>query len=180
VLQAPLCNGLFSLLGVATVAWFFTADTLPLSFFDGCFAIVVIAARADALPPMSLQAPSHADFAVCDAPLLADALSLMSLQAPSHAHSAERVIAPFWRMLCCHSARGSCSGGYFAVVFLAWADALSPLSRIISVDALPPRLHLLHWQHCVDVFYLQVQSARFVVGCLSLPPFFLFRYYFGS
>jgi hypothetical protein len=68
VLQAPLCNGLFSLLGVATVAWFFTADTLPLSFFDGCFAIVVIAARADALPPMSLQAPSHADFAECVMP----------------------------------------------------------------------------------------------------------------
>lgn len=54
--QAPICNGLSSLLGVATVNWFFIADTLPSSlFFDECFA--VIATRADVLLPTSLRPP---------------------------------------------------------------------------------------------------------------------------
>jgi hypothetical protein len=60
---APLRIGLFSLLGVAKVAWFFVADTLLLSlFFDGCFAIVV--ARTDTLSLMSLQAPPSCRFVV--------------------------------------------------------------------------------------------------------------------
>jgi hypothetical protein len=53
VLEAPLRNGLPSLLGVAVVVWFSAADTLPLSLlFNQCFAVV--AAQADALPSMSL------------------------------------------------------------------------------------------------------------------------------
>jgi hypothetical protein len=72
-------------------------------------------------------------------------------------------------MLCRHGR----SGGCFAAVVLALADALPPYSCRFLVDALPPRPHLLGWQPYVDVFFLQVQSIRFVVEGPSLPPFFL-------
>jgi len=111
VLQASLRNGLFSLLGVATVALFFAADALPLSlFFDGCFAVV--ATRAD----------FAADVA-SGSPLLQMLLSTCWGPTP-----VDPLTHRLWRMLCRR---------------VAQTDTLPPF--LFSVDALPPRLHLLCW-----------------------------------
>jgi hypothetical protein len=106
--------------------WSLAVDTLPLALFFDG-CFSIVAVWTDALPPHRFRC------------------------LPS---SAEGVMAPLdtWRMLC----RRGCSDGCLAAMVLAVVDALSPWSRLFLVDALPPRLRLLCWQRCNDVYFFLV------------------------